>query len=55
MILFTMVTLAVIIAALIAIVVTSTFGIATLAIFGDIIVCGLILGLIIKYILRKKR
>ena len=43
-----------IIAAVIAIVVAGTIGGATLVVFGDVIVFGLILWLIVKFIFKKK-
>lgn len=55
MILFTLITIAVIIAAIIAIVAAGVFGGAALVVFGDVIVFGLIMWFIIKLIFRKKK
>lgn len=55
MILFTLLAIAIVIAAIIAIVVAGVFGGATLVIFGDVIVFGLILWAIIKLCFRKRK
>ena len=54
MIIFTILLTVMIIAAVIAIVVAGTIGGATLVVFGDVIVFGLILWLIVKFIFKKK-
>ena len=54
MILFTILALMVIIAGIIAVVVAGTIGGATLLVFGDVIVCVLILYWIVKLIFKKK-
>lgn len=54
MILFTILLTVVIIAAVIAIVVAGTIGGATLVVFGDVIIFGLILWFIINLIFKKK-
>lgn len=55
MILFTLIAIAVIIAVVIAVVAAGIFGGATLVVFGDVIVFGLILWGIIKLIFRRKK
>ncbi len=55
MILFTLIAIALIVAAIIAIVTVGVFGGAALVVFGDVIVFGLIMWLIIKIIFRKKK
>lgn len=55
MILFTILALIVTIAAAIAMVLAGIFGVAAIVVFGDIIVCALILWAIIKLIFRKKK
>lgn len=55
MILFTLLTIAIVIAAIIAIVAAGIFGGATLVIFGDVIIFGLIMWAIIKLIFRKRK
>lgn len=55
MILFTILAIMVIFAAIIAVVFAGVFGGATLIVFGDVIVCALIVGLIVKLIFRKKK
>lgn len=55
MILFTLITIALIIAAIIAVVTVGVFGGATLVLFGDVIVFGLIMWGIIKLVFRKKK
>lgn len=55
MILFTILAILMVIAVIAAIVVGCTVGGATLLVFGDVIVCVLILYGIIKLIFRKKK
>lgn len=55
MILFTLLTIAIVIAAIIAIVAAGLFGGATLVIFGDLIVFGFIVWAIIKLCFRKHK
>lgn len=55
MILFTLITIALIIAAVIAVVTIGVFGGATLVMFGDVIVFGIIVWGIVKLIFRKKK
>lgn len=55
MILFTIIAIAVIIAAVIAVVAAGIFGGAALMVFGDVIVFGLIMWAIIKLIFRRKK
>ena len=55
MILFTILVILMIIAAIIAVVFAGVFGGATLVMFGDVIVCVLIVVGIVKLIFRKKK
>lgn len=55
MILFTILTIAIVIAAIVAVVFAGVFGGATLLVFGDVIVCALIVLGIVKLIFRKKK
>lgn len=55
MILFTIIAIAVIFAAIVAVVAAGVFGGAALMVFGDLIVFGLIVWFIIKLIFGRKK
>ena len=55
MILFTILAIMVVIAAIAAVVFAGVFGGATLLVFGDVIICVLILWAIVKLIFGKKK
>lgn len=55
MILFTILAILIVIAAIVAVVFAGVFGGATLLMFGDVIVCVLIVLGIVKLIFRKKK
>ena len=55
MILFTILAIMIVIAAIIAVIFAGVFGGATLLMFGDVIICVLIVVGIVKLIFRKKK
>lgn len=55
MILFTILAIIFVILAALLILTVSTVGAAGIAIFGDVIVCMVIIGFIMRAIIRKKR
>lgn len=55
MVLFTVITLTVIILAILAIIAFSTVGAASIVVFGDVIVCVLVLVWVLKKLVFKKR
>lgn len=55
MILFTILAIMMVVAAIIAVVFAGVFGGATLVVFGDVIVCALIVFGIVKLIFRRKK
>lgn len=55
MILFTILTLILLILVILTVVITSVVGALGIVLFGDVIVCGLILGWIIKKRFFKKK
>ena len=55
MILFTILATLIVVAAIIAVIFAGVFGGATLLMFGDVIICVLIVMAIVKLIFRKKK
>jgi hypothetical protein len=55
MILFTILLFTLIILAVVTIAFVSVFGAGFIVIFGDVIICGVIIGRIMKAILKKRK
>lgn len=53
MILFTILLLTVVVTAIIIAVTAGVLGTATIIVFGDVIVCALIVGLIIRFLIKR--
>lgn len=55
MILFTTMLIIALIAVVCSIIAIISGGVVTLALFGDVIVCGLLIWIIVKLLMRKKK
>ena len=55
MVLFTLLALILIVLAVITVFTIVTVGAGAIVIFGDVIVCGVFIGIILRYILKKRK
>lgn len=55
MVLFTILTLTLIMSIVFAIIAVSIGGVAFFAVFGDVILCGVIIGLIVGCLVKRRR